>query len=72
MLEGPAEIVVRRIRQSGANAGGRAGLCYEARKSELEGALGNLREAGALSLLGAYLRSLEEGSSEDELCEAPR
>jgi len=56
MFEGPGEVVIRRLRQ----AEGRPPLDYEARRSELEGALGGLRDAGALALLGRYLRSLEE------------
>jgi hypothetical protein len=57
MFEGPREVVARRLRDPGE---GGAPLEYEARKAELEGALGSLSDAGALALLGKYLRSLEE------------
>jgi hypothetical protein len=60
-LGGPAETAIRRTR----DARGKPRLDYGARRSELEGALGSLEDAGALALLGRYLRSLEE-EDEDE------
>ena len=56
MFEGPREVVIRRARR----AGGKPPLDYEARKTELADALGGLEDAGALVLLGQYLRSLED------------
>jgi len=62
MFDGPEEIVVRRFRDSG----GKPPLDYEVRKSELADALGGLDDAGALVLLGKYLRSLEEDAPSED------
>ena len=52
MFNTKAEIIIRRVKPNGEE--------YEIRKSELVEALGGLEDAGALVLLGDYLRSLEE------------
>jgi hypothetical protein len=59
MFTGPEDMVIRRKRQRE----GEVLLDYEARKSELAEALGDLEDTGSLVLLGKYLHSLEE---EDE------
>ncbi len=61
LFEGPAETLVRRTFE-----GGRGRTSYEIRKTELADALGGLEDAGALVLLGEYLRSLEETDEENE------
>jgi hypothetical protein len=55
LFPGPDEIVIRRSREEG----GRRDF-YEIRKSALLEALENLEDAGSLSLLDTYLRSMEE------------
>jgi hypothetical protein len=62
MFEGPADVVIRRVRR------GEAGneLEYEVRKSELAEALGGLEDTGSLVLLDKYLRSLEEVEETEE------
>jgi len=62
MFDGPREVAIRRTRRGGA----KAALSYEVRKSELENALGGFEDAGALVLLGQYLRSLEDDDGTDE------
>jgi hypothetical protein len=57
MFTGPEEIVIRRQRNS--EAADVLALDYEMRKSELIEALGDFEDAGALVLLGQYLRSQE-------------
>ena len=54
LFHGPAEVVIRRVRQA---PDGR--IVYELRKTELAGALGCLSDARSLILLDKYLRSLE-------------
>ncbi|MDR0495083.1 MAG: sensor histidine kinase [Treponema sp.] len=54
MFEGRQEMVIRRSRE------GAALLEYELRKSELADAIGGFEDAGALALLGEYLRSQEQ------------
>lgn len=56
MFNSSAEIIIRRSLKPESGAGNE----YEFRKSELVEALGSLEDAGALVLLGEYLRSLEE------------
>jgi hypothetical protein len=58
-FSGPGEVIARRTRMG---PGGRPELDYEARRSELEEAIGGLSDAGSLLLLGKYLRSLEESA----------
>ncbi|MDR2517233.1 MAG: ATP-binding protein [Spirochaetaceae bacterium] len=57
LFSGPAEIVIRRTREAG-------NLDYEVRKTELQGALGELESAASLALLGKYLRAMEEDGNE--------
>ena len=61
LFNGPGEIVIRRIKETGEES-----LDYEVRKTELVEALGNLEETQSLILLGQYLNSLEEDSGEGE------
>lgn len=61
LFGGPSEAVIRR-----AYEGGRGKTSYEIRKTEIEDVLGGLEDAGALVLLGRYLRSLEEADEENE------
>jgi len=56
LFSGPAEMVIRRIRD--VPPGER--LEYEVRKTELAEALGDLEDTQSLILLDKYLRSLEE------------
>jgi len=56
LFNGPAEMVIRRARQTP-----RGRDEYEVRKSELADALGGLEDARSLMLLDKYLRLLEEG-----------
>ncbi|MDR0400556.1 MAG: ATP-binding protein [Treponema sp.] len=51
MFQGPREIHITRTRE---------GNSYELRKTELNDALGDLEDTGALVLLDQYLRSLED------------
>ena len=55
MFNSSAEILIRRKKTADGTEDE-----YEVRKSELAEALGSLEDAGALVLLGEYLRSLEE------------
>jgi len=55
LFSGPAEMVIRRFRETPQ---GRAD--YAVRKTEIAGALGELEDARSLILLDKYLRSLEE------------
>jgi hypothetical protein len=57
LFEGPAEMVIKRLRETGSE--GRTE--YELRKTELVGALGDLEDTQSLILLDRYLRSLETG-----------
>ena len=56
MFEGPEEVVINRsLYRDGMEANN-----YELRKSELTEALGSFEDAGALALLGQFLRSQED------------
>ena len=55
LFQGPKEMVIRRFRQSALGC-----IEYEARKTELIDALGELETTQSLILLDQYLRSLEE------------
>jgi len=55
LFEGPAEMVIRRVREAPEGR-----FEYEIRKTELADALGDLEDAHSLILLDRYLRSLEE------------
>ena len=55
LFNGPAEIVIRRLRETPERR-----FNYEVRKTELVDALGKLEIAQSLVLLDEYLRSLEE------------
>lgn len=57
MFQGPAEMVIRRVRKGAA---GLADLDYEVRKTDLIDALGSLEDTESLILLGDYLLGLEE------------
>jgi hypothetical protein len=57
MFQGPAEIVLRRVRKGAA---GLADIDYEVRKTDLINALGSLEDTESLILLGDYLSGLEE------------
>ena len=54
LLEGPEEVVIKRIRESPEG-----NINYEVRKTELASALGDLEDSGSLILMDQYLRSLE-------------
>ena len=55
LFEGPGEFVIKRLRESPEGR-----IDYEARKTELIDALGDLETTQSLILLDQYLRSLEE------------
>ena len=55
LFNGPAEIVIRRLRETPEGR-----VDYEARKTELSDALGDLETTQSLILLDEYLRSQEE------------
>ena len=55
LFDGPAEMVIRRLRETPETR-----IDYEARKTELTDALGELETTKSLILLDQYLRSLEE------------
>jgi len=55
LFEGPAEMVIRRVREAPEGR-----INYEVSKTELADALGGLEDAQSLILLDKYLRSLEE------------
>ena len=55
LFDGPAEMVIKRIRQAP-----NGDFDYEVRKTEVTDALGGLEDARSLILLDKYLRSLEE------------
>ena len=55
LFDGPAEMVIRRIREAPEGNSD-----YEVRKTELADALGDLEDVQSLILLDKYLRSLEE------------
>ncbi|GAB1482555.1 ATP-binding protein [Treponema sp.] len=61
MFQGPAELQVKRSRETGQMRN-----AYELAKSELMDVLGSLEDAGALVLLDTYLRSLEEIENNNE------
>jgi hypothetical protein len=61
LFPGPDEIIIRRFRE----AGGRRDA-YEIRKSALVEVLEDLEDAGSLSLLDTYLRSVEEPEATHE------
>jgi hypothetical protein len=61
LFQGPEEVCISRVRKGGDGGD----LEYQARKTELAEALGDLEETGSLVLLDRYLRSLEEGDDED-------
>jgi hypothetical protein len=67
LFDGPAEVVIKRVRETGASSpDGAKRLEYEIRKTELIEALGDLEDAQSLILLGQYLRSLEENEENEE------
>jgi hypothetical protein len=61
LFEGPGEVYIHRVRAGGVLED----LDYEARKTELAEALGDLEDTGSLVLLDRYLRSLEGTETED-------
>ena len=62
LFGGPAEMVIRRVRDMPPEAR----LDYEVRKTELADALGDLEDTQSLILLDQYLRSLEEPGDEEK------
>jgi hypothetical protein len=59
LFPGPAEVVIKRALETPDRR-----LDYEARKTELAEALGDLEDTQSLILLGQYLRSMEEVEEE--------
>jgi len=57
LFEGPGEIVLKRLRETGA---AEKRIEYEVRKTELADVLGGLEDTQSLILMDQYLRSLEE------------